>query len=223
MQAIGDRIVNIQATIPGKPLRIGLLVIDLSTRKRLRINGEAIRQSDGSTDVATRQVYFNCPKYIQQRHLVVDRTQLPTASVQDFDSLNLKQQQWITQTDTFFIASMHPESGADASHRGGYPGFIQVVNEKQLIFPDYAGNNMFNTLGNIALNPNSGLLFVDFERGNTLQLIGKASIIWERERTQQFSGAERLVEFKIECVRETINATNLRWQFAEYSPFNPVL
>ncbi|WP_210404114.1 pyridoxamine 5'-phosphate oxidase family protein [Chroococcidiopsis sp. TS-821] len=70
------------------------------------------------------------------------------------------------------------------------------------------------TLGNIALNPNSSLLFIDFERGNTLQLTGKASIIW---------GKERFVEFQIEGVKETINATNLRWKLAEYSPFNPVL
>lgn len=214
--------VNIQATIPGEPLQIGLLVIDLSTRRRLRINGKATRKPDSSTDVETRQVYFNCPKYIQRRHLVTDNSQLPTTSVQDFDSLSPKHQQWITQTDTFFIASMHPESGADASHRGGYPGFVQVVNAKQLVFPDYAGNNMFNTLGNIALHPNSGLLFIDFEGGSTLQLTGTASIVWEREHTQQFSGAERLVEFQIERVRETVNATNLRWQFSEYSPFNPV-
>jgi len=214
VQAIGDRTVNIQATIPSESLQIGLLVIDFATRRRLRINGKATRKSDVSTDIATQQVYFNCPKYIQRRYLVADDTQLPTPSVQDFNSLTVKQQQWITQVDTFFIASMHPESGADASHRGGYPGFVQVVNENLLVFPDYVGNNMFNTLGNIALNPNSGLLFVDFECGNTLQLTGKASIIWEKER---------LVEFQIEGVRETINATNLRWKFAEYSPFNPVL
>ena len=157
-----------------------------------------------------------------QRRYLVDELQLPTPSVQDFDSLTLTQQARITSADTFFIASMHSESGADASHRGGYPGFIQVVNNNLLLFPDYIGNNMFKTLGNIALNPNSGLLFVDFECGNTLQLTGKASIIWD-ERTQQFSGAERLIEFQIEGVRETMNATNLRWKFAEYSPFNPVL
>jgi predicted pyridoxine 5'-phosphate oxidase superfamily flavin-nucleotide-binding protein len=214
IQVSGDHIVNIQATIPGEALQVGLLVIDFATRRRLRINGKATRKSDDSTDIATQQVYFNCPKYIQRRHLVADDTQLPTASVQDFDSLTVKQQQWITSADTFFIASMHPESGADTSHRGGYPGFIQVVHKNLLVFPDYAGNNMFNTLGNIALHPNSGLLFIDFERGNTLQLTGEASIVWEKER---------LVKFQIERVRETANATNLRWQFEEYSPFNPVL
>lgn len=136
LQVIGDRTVNIQATICSESLQIGLLVIDLSTRRRLRINGKATRNPDGSTNIATQQVYFNCPKYIQRHYLFADDTQLSTTSVQDFASLTWKHQAWITSADTFFIASMHPESGADTSHRGGYPGFMQVVNNNLLVFPD---------------------------------------------------------------------------------------
>ncbi|MBD2020206.1 pyridoxamine 5'-phosphate oxidase family protein, partial [Leptolyngbya sp. FACHB-36] len=124
--------------------------------------------------------------------------------------------------DTFFIASLHPTHGADASHRGGYPGFVQVDSER-LVFPDYSGNNMFNTLGNLQVNPSAGLLFIDFEQGHTLQLTGSATIVWEPERIATVAGAERLVEFQVQQVQQTSCASRLRWQFVEYSPANPLL
>jgi predicted pyridoxine 5'-phosphate oxidase superfamily flavin-nucleotide-binding protein len=78
---------------------------------------------------------------------------------------NGKQQRLIREADTFFIASSHRDGGADASHRGGNPGFVHVLNETKLIWPDYSGNGMFQTLGNLAIDPRAGLLFMDFESG----------------------------------------------------------
>lgn len=229
VQAISEHTVQINATpIPGDPLRenllqqdnIGILVIDLATRRRVRINGKAEINPDGSIYVHTKQVYFNCPKYIQLRQLDTDtKVQLP--SIEHSQILTSQQQQWIAHTDTFFIASYHPAGGADASHRGGYPGFVRVLSDRLLLFPDYAGNNMFNTLGNIATNPQTGLLFIDFESGSTLQLTGKTSIIWDAQQMAEFAGAERLVEFEIEQVLFITDASGLRWQFGEYSPYNP--
>ncbi|NEO48940.1 MAG: pyridoxamine 5-phosphate oxidase, partial [Moorea sp. SIO4A3] len=117
----------------------------------------------------------------------------------------------------------NPETGADASHRGGYPGFIQVISDNQLVFPDYAGNNMFQTLGNLTVNPHAGLLFIDFERGNTLQLTGIAEVIWDQSRFTTVPGAQRLVEFHIDQVLDTTNASPIRWRFGEYSPANPAV
>lgn len=231
IQVVSDQLVQIHATlILGEPLEknlndqpeFGLLAIDLATRRRLRLNGQAEMQPDGMIQLQTQQVYFNCPKYIQMRH--VETHLLPTdaaSQVQSTETLTPAQQNWIAQADTFFIASFHPESGADASHRGGFPGFVRVVNSHQLVFPDYAGNNMFNTLGNLAVNPRSGLLFIDFERGHTLQLTGRAEIIWDADRTAEFVGAERLVAFEIDRVLAIANANSRHWQFVEYSPANP--
>jgi uncharacterized protein len=131
------------------------------------------------------------------------------------------QQRLIRQADTFFIASHHPEGGTDASHRGGHPGFVSVLNDDRLVWPDYAGNTMFQTLGNISVNPHAGLLFIDFERGRTLQLTGRASILWDRKRTAEFAGAERLVEFDVDEVVEIAGAHSLEWRFLDYSPENP--
>lgn len=189
----------------------------------MRINGAAIQHDREGLLIHTDQSYFNCPQYIQSRDIQKGVIQESAPSlVHPFETLTLAQQAWIIQADTFFIASLHPESGADASHRGGYPGFVRVVNAKTLIFPDYSGNNMFNTLGNLLVNPNAGLLLIDFEQGRTLQLTGKTQLICEDERLTHFAGAERLIEFQIERGVETANATSLRWKFREYSPANPL-
>lgn len=200
---------------------IGLLVIDLSNRRRSRFNGKA-ELGTNSIKLHVKQTFFNCPKYIQTRHIektVIESREQPKTFTRE--NLSEQHQLWITQADTFFIASFHPESGADASHRGGFPGFIQVLNHRQLLFPDYAGNNMFQTFGNLLINPNAGLLFIDFETGDILQITGEAKVIWDADRLNEFIGAERLVEFEIEQILETTNSTPLRWRFGEYSPANP--
>ncbi len=233
MQVLAEQIVQINPTpIPGDPLHenlrcradIGVLAIDLAARRRLRLNGKVEKLRDHSFDLQVKQAYFNCPKYIPARHLESKATEpLVTPEILHTKTLTPKQQQWIARADTFFIASFHPECGADASHRGGYPGFIRVLNDSQLVFPDYSGNNMFNTLGNIIVNPQSGLLFIDFESGNVLQMTGKAGIVWDAERVSEFAGAERLVEFLVDEVIALTNASALSWRFVEYSPFNPTV
>ena len=80
---------------------------------------------------------------------------------------------------------------------------------------------MFQTLGNIATNPNTGLLFMDFEQGSTLQITGRAQVVWDAERVGKFAGAERLVEFEIEQVIEASGVAGLRWCCLQTSPMNP--
>lgn len=231
LQVLNDQMLQINATIiPSNMLyqnlqknaQMGVLAIALANRRRLRLNGKAQIQPEGQINLQIQQVFFNCPKYIQVRYLETEITDsLKQPEISTSDSLTNHQQHWITQADTFFIASSHPEIGADASHRGGYPGFVQVLDSKKLVFPDYSGNNMFQTFGNLAINPNAGLLFINFEQGHTLQLTGKAKLIWDVKRLNAFAGAQRLVEFDIEEVWETKNATSMRWRFGEYSPVNP--
>ncbi|XWK89369.1 MAG: pyridoxamine 5'-phosphate oxidase family protein [Phormidium sp.] len=203
---------------------IGLLIIDLSNRKRLRLNGKKKMCQSEMFQVEIQQAFFNCPKYIQTRYLETSViAELPPPEIHQRNTLNSADETWINQADTFFIATANSTQGADASHRGGYPGFVQIINSQTLLFPDYAGNNMFQTLGNLAQNPQAGLLFIDFEQGHTLQLTGQAVIIWDTEQISTFLGAQRLIRFAIDRVVETRNATILRWQFGEYSPANPAL
>jgi predicted pyridoxine 5'-phosphate oxidase superfamily flavin-nucleotide-binding protein len=231
VRAIDEQTIHIRANPqPTDPLTgnlqldaaVGLLAIEFATRRRMRVNGRAVPQFDGSFIVQTRQVYSNCAKYIQARQLDLP-SETPSSEVKVVESpaLTETQQSRIAQADTFFIASSHPTGGADASHRGGSPGFVTVTSPNRLVWPDYAGNNMFNTLGNIAVNPAVGLLFIDFEQGSTLQLTGRAALIWDEVEIASYPGAQRMVSLEIDQVLETINALPFYWAFESYSPANP--
>jgi hypothetical protein len=118
--------------------------------------------------------------------------------------LDAGQQAWISGADCFFIASHHPQGGADASHRGGRPGFVTVLGSRRLSFPDYPGNNMFNTLGNIDVQPRVGLLFLDFDAGGILQLTGRASLGWNPETSGSEADHQRVVvSFEVDYVIES--------------------
>lgn len=220
--------------IPDSPLAeslesvaaLGLLVIDPANRTRLRLNGKCTQSSPAGIALDLRQVYFNCPMYIQRRSLQSLEASPKEDSVVTTmtDKLSQQQFQWISQADTFFIASLNPNSSdADASHRGGFPGFVKVINSNTVAFPDYSGNNMFNTLGNIYVNPQVGLIFVDFDQGSTLQITGRAKILWDKEVANSFLGAERVVLIRIERVLENCASGSMHWNFIDYSPYNPAL
>lgn len=217
--------------LPGDPLglnltrgdRLGLLAIESATRRRMRVNGSFARQPDGTLLVHTQQVYALCPKYIQARAWEARLEQAPYAAETQWGTeLSPAQQHWIAQADTFFIATAHPDAGLDASHRGGPSGFVRVTSPRRLVFPDYSGNTMFNTLGNLAVNPRAWLLFVDFEQGHTLQLTGQAWVDWDQKHAASVPGAERLVIFDLEEAVELAGVLPLRWRFLSSSPFNPV-
>jgi uncharacterized protein len=220
------------ATTPvfGDPLRanlhdqaeVGLLAIDLASRRRMRLNGQVEGLLDGGFAIRARQVYTNCPKYIQARTLETLSTAVRgPGRIRRSDRLSAEQQAWVARSDTLFIASAHPEGGADVSHRGGNGGFVRVVDARTLLLPDYAGNMMFQTLGNLLANPQAGLLLIDFASGATLQIAGRTRLIWDAERVAGFVGAERLVEVTVAEVVEIADAHPFRSHTVERSPFNP--
>lgn len=198
LPAPGDPIWDI-LKLPG-PKKMGFIIVEFYTRRRMRVNGYAELLEDGIT-VTVEQVYSNCHKRIQPRQVGWDLAGR-TVDVRRSIRLNERQKNWILEADTFLIGSAHPEYGADASHRGGEPGFVQIVDDKTLLFPDYKGNSLFNTLGNIAIYPRIGILFIEFSYGHTLQLSGRAQIHWETDKIAAFSGAERVVELFIEEIVE---------------------
>jgi predicted pyridoxine 5'-phosphate oxidase superfamily flavin-nucleotide-binding protein len=193
--------------------RVGILALEAHTRSRIRLNGPAEPVGEGVL-VTVEEAFGNCPKYIQRR-LPVERLEPPADPTQRTASaLDDSQRALVGAADTLFIASMHPQRGADASHRGGRPGFVRVSGDgTSLRFPDYPGNRMFQTLGNLAVEPRAGLLFVDWETGTTLQVTGRAHVVWD--------DADRHVEFAVEEVRERERAMPARWQLIEPSRLNP--
>jgi len=196
----------------------GVLVIRLAARQRVRLNGEARANRAGQIELTVNQVYGNCPQYIQAREVNGERARLD-APASRREQLDDRLRRWVEASDTFFLATAHLQSGLDASHRGGKPGFVRVEDEKRLLFPDYSGNKMFNSLGNISSYPKAGLLFVDFQSGAALQLSGTAQVLWDDPRTAEFKGAQRLVAFDIERIIELPQATLLQFGFQSYSPY----
>jgi predicted pyridoxine 5'-phosphate oxidase superfamily flavin-nucleotide-binding protein len=201
-----------------RPAPLGTLAIEPATRRRMRMNGTAGPTADGFS-IDMDEVYANCPKYIQKREYATAPVQ--PRSAQRGRRLTTRQQQFIARADTFFIATADGAGNADASHRGGDPGFLRPLSATRLRWPDYVGNAMFNTLGNMEVNPRAGLLLPDWNSGTTLQLSGTAHVDWDPERAAAIPGAQRIVEFDIEHVVEIAGASPLRWTAPTYSRFNP--
>jgi predicted pyridoxine 5'-phosphate oxidase superfamily flavin-nucleotide-binding protein len=207
------------ALVPGAA--VGLVVLDPTSRRRVRLNGTVVEADAGTLALRTAQVYGNCPKYIQRRTPLADAADEPPLVVASGPRLMPRQRDAIARADTFFVASAHPTAGVDASHRGGRAGFVLAADDATLVWPDYVGNAMFQTLGNLHVRPAAGLLFVDFATGTTLQVTGTATIVWDRACIAAHAGAERLVELRVASVVETASATPLRWRLEAPSPFNP--
>ncbi|MFJ1598859.1 pyridoxamine 5'-phosphate oxidase family protein [Streptomyces sp. NPDC088261] len=182
-----DRSLEVHALpAPGDPLadlaedqQVGMIAIDFATRRRLRINGSLAGAGPSGLTVAVDQAYGNCPQYIQRRHLHRPPGRAGTAvpEVRSGDSLDAEGVRLVRAADTFFLGTAHPTRGADASHRGGTPGFVRADGDG-LWWPDYPGNNMFNSLGNLAADSTAALLFLDFTTGTTLHLSGTAAVDW---------------------------------------------
>jgi len=215
----GDRLAEHLA--PGASL--GLLGLEPQSRRRNRMNGRVAVLDEGGFVVDVEQSFGNCPQYIQAR----TPTWAPDAFVstapreveQGGAHLSDELAALVRSADTFFIATAAPagkarNAGVDVSHRGGRPGFVRVDQTAQgsvLTVPDFRGNFFFNTLGNIVANPQAGLLFIDYERGDLLQLGARAIVIEGGDEVRKFEGAQRLLRIGVERSVFLPGALPLRW------------
>lgn len=230
-----DRTLQIETRpLAGDPLNenlilgadIGVLGIELQTRRRNRMNG-MVSQIDGDRfSIDVKQSFGNCPQYIQARMFEFVESQAGNSSNgKKIESLGESEQNLIANADTFFIASSYQSNsasstnGVDVSHRGGKPGFVHIDDENTLTIPDFSGNGHFNTLGNLELNPRAGLLFVDFERGDLLYLTGTTEVIWSGVEISNFVGAEQLIRFHLKLGYLVKASLPLRWTPPHFSPF----
>lgn len=212
-------------TVPGDALSaaltvgadLGLIGIELATRRRNRVNGRIAQADSAGLTFAVDQSFGNCPQHIRARaYRQLD--QATPGPVSRSSHLSGRQQNRIAAADTFFIASGfrgdgdNAAYGMDASHRGGTPGFVQIIAPDRLQFPDYPGNNFYNTMGNILRDERAGLLFIDFANGSLLQITGRATVDASAEDLAKFPGAKRLVTLDIEAVVDLPSALRLRWE-----------
>ncbi|MBK9165868.1 MAG: pyridoxamine 5'-phosphate oxidase family protein [Bryobacterales bacterium] len=202
---------------------LGVLFVEFATRRRLRVNGKAAEVSRSRLRIDVAEAFPNCPKYIQRRNAEhpAAAPERDGARVEAGKRLNNALQSWITNADTFFVASAHRDGPVDASHRGGKPGFVRLHGE-ELYIPDYPGNSMFSTLGNFAVSPRAGLVFLDFHGNRQLQLTGDVRLDLEaRENAVETGGTGRWWTFSPKKWIVSSLSPSFDWTLVDSSPFNP--
>lgn len=211
---------------PGTPL--SLLGIDLNRRIRHRINGTSLasmnRESRGLS-LQVEEYSPNCPKYINRRQIIHPSNKVPAinrdAKAEPRTQLTPDDQAFVRRMDTLWIGSYAPSVGADCNHRGGQPGFIRVISPSTIEWPEYRGNGMFFTSGNLESYDRAGVTLVDFGSGSIIQMTGLATVDWAHDG--RYEGASRKIVFHITSLIRTDHVTNHRWQRLDYSPYNPVV
>jgi predicted pyridoxine 5'-phosphate oxidase superfamily flavin-nucleotide-binding protein len=213
------------ALVPGAP--IAVLGIELATRRRNRANGTVAARAAGGLTIAVAQSFGNCPQYIQARAPLAPPGE-PAPARPEGARLSAAAIALVRGADTCFIASAgpaagggDPREGADVSHRGGRPGFLAVADDGDatvLTLPDYTGNYLFNTLGNLIRHPYAGLLLVDFERGDLLSLTTTTTIVWDGPEVAAVAGAHRLVRLRVERGVWLPGRAPSRWTAPAYAP-----
>ncbi len=204
--------------------RLGILGLEWPTRRRNRMNGRVLARDGKGFTVGVEQSFGNCPKYIQARsHQPVSRIASPALQGEGLDPRWLS---LVSRSDTLFIASQHADplrGGVDVSHRGGPPGFLRLGADGRLWLPDYAGNRLFNTLGNLLQDPRCGLLFIDFDNGDLLHLHAEAELFWPGSQPSipWPAGAERLLALRPAGWRWRRGRLPLAFGEPQPSPFLP--
>jgi predicted pyridoxine 5'-phosphate oxidase superfamily flavin-nucleotide-binding protein len=196
---------------------IGLIGLDLTSRRRNRANGRLTAVDSGLT-VHITQSFGNCAQYIQTR--TPQPRAVETAPAERLAGLDDAARALIAAADTFFVASrsragIGSDGGLDMSHRGGKPGFVGVQGDV-LAVPDFRGNRFYNTLGNLLGDPRAGLIFIDFASGDILQLQGTVTIDWHPAGGP--AGAERLWRLAVDRAWRRRGAFPFTWTFGAYAP-----
>jgi hypothetical protein len=204
---------------------ISVSFIEFETKRRLRTNGILLQDASETDGIVYKilESFTTCPKYIQQRVRSLTTSRIPEKAVfGDHTDLTDEMIHVITSADTFFIATVSPTHGADCSHRGGQSGFVRVFEKNVLVWGDYPGKNMFQTLGNTIENQNIGLLFMDFENGDILQLSGSLKL----ELLENQSGLDhstRNCVFRVGKWKWTKTLSPFTWKLVAPSSHNPIL
>ncbi|RAL62679.1 hypothetical protein DID88_004522 [Monilinia fructigena] len=216
---------------PGR--MIGGLAIDLESRKRVKLYGRmaagALKETAGnavaeaSLLVKIEQSLGNCPKYLNKKH-IIPRLPKPTLASTKIP-LPKEATDLITRSDLFFISSSNHDSDMDTNHRGGPQGFVRILsndaNGLTIVYPEYSGNRLYQTLGNLTTTPQAGLVFPDFNTGDVVYLTGRTEILAGEKATNLISHTNLAVKIYVESVRYVTDGLSFRGEEGERSPYNP--
>ncbi|EON99787.1 putative oxidoreductase fad-binding domain-containing protein [Phaeoacremonium minimum UCRPA7] len=224
------------------------LSIDLSTRDRVKLAGRMIAgavQVNGSEETTSgdekerkeeqkgaaevqlammvQESLGNCPKYLNKKEI---RPHVPSPSlVSDTLPLPMEAMKLLARADLFFLSSTSGET-MDTNHRGGPPGFVRVVSNSAsdgvvLVYPEYSGNQLYQTLGNLHVRPLVGLVVPDFASGDALYLTGETSVLVGRDAAALLPHSKLAVKITVTAARFVRDSLPFRGDVVDYSPYNP--
>jgi predicted pyridoxine 5'-phosphate oxidase superfamily flavin-nucleotide-binding protein len=128
---------------------------------------------------------------------------------------------FIEARDMFFLATADAEGRPTCSYKGGDPGFVRVLDERTIAFPNYDGNGMYLSLGNALVNPDVGLLFLDWERQHRLRLEGEATLHEDDPLLPEYPEAQLIVRVAVRAVYPNCPRYIHRMELVERSRFVP--
>ncbi|KAF4964930.1 hypothetical protein FSARC_7202 [Fusarium sarcochroum] len=204
------------------------LSIDLETRDRVKLAGNMIAGAtvDGGKTVqmamAVTESLGNCPKYLNKKSIVPN--DMAPELISDELPLSQESLDLVAAADMFFLSSTNGKT-MDTNHRGGSPGFIRVIKNEEdkleLIYPEFSGNRLYQTLGNFKVNPLVGLTIPDYNTANVLYLTGSASILVGEEASSLLARTNLAVKISITSAKFVKSGLPFRGSLGEYSPYNP--
>ena len=121
----------------------------------------------------------------------------------------------------FFLATCDAEGRPECSYKGGVPGFVRVTGPSELAFPSYDGNGMFRSLGNVLVNPNVQLLFIDFQEPSRMRVSGTARVVPDDPLRAQMPGADAVVRVQATLIFPNCPRYIHRMGLEEVSPYAP--
>jgi len=128
---------------------------------------------------------------------------------------------FIERAAMVFVATADAEGRPDCSYKGGMPGFVRVLDERTLAIPDYDGNGMYRTWGNVLVNPHVGLLFLDFESPKRIRVNGTARVSDDDPLRAEFQGAVFVVRVAAELIFPNCPRYLHKMQLLEHSAYAP--
>ena len=217
------------------------LTIDLETRKRTKLFGRMIAgalasREDEATDsqqsiaevqlvLKIEQSLGNCPKYLNKKHIepAVSAPEL----VSDSPQLPQRALDLLSKADLFFLSSANNDLDMDTNHRGGPAGFVRVISNEPsgavLCYPEYSGNRLYQTLGNLKVNPALGICVPDFETGDMLYLTGTTEVLIGPDAATILPRSNLAVKITTTAARFVATALPFRGTPGEPSPYNPAV
>jgi len=135
--------------------------------------------------------------------------------------LNDDDRAFLARMDMFFLATADAQGRPNCSYKGGDPGFVRVLDETTLAFPNYDGNGMFLSMGNIDDNAQVGLLFIDFENQKRMRVNGSARLAPASSIEPPFPGAQFVVLVTVQQVFPNCPRYIHKMQLVERSGFVP--